>query len=121
LDQIMKLTSVRAIDLILEMLANVNLGKDLTILARGGTVVIIGSRGSVEINPRDIMRTEGTVVGVLGSKTHDLPEAHAFNGAGLRSGTLKPIVGKEIPLAEAPRAHQEIMESSALGKMVLIP
>lgn len=121
LDQLMKLTSGRGFDLILEMLANVNLNKDLTVLARNGTVVVIGNRGTVEINPRDLMRTEGTVTGVLGSKPEEYAEAHAFIGAGLRVGTLKPIVGKEISLAEAPRAHHEIMETSALGKMVLIP
>jgi NADPH2:quinone reductase len=121
LDQIMKLTGGRGVDLILEMLANVNLGKDLTIIGKGGTIVVIGSRGTVEINPRDIMRTECSVVGVMGSKPDELAQAHAAIGAGLRSCALKPIVGKEIPLAEAARAHHEIMENSASGKIVLIP
>ena len=33
------------VDVILEMLANVNLGNDLTVLAKGGCVAIIGNRG----------------------------------------------------------------------------
>ena len=37
--------------MILEMLANVNLGKDLKILAPRGRVVVIGSRGTVQIDP----------------------------------------------------------------------
>jgi hypothetical protein len=48
------------------MLANVNLGADLPILAHGGVVAVIGSRGTVEINPRDLMLREAAVVGVLG-------------------------------------------------------
>ena len=117
----MRLTGGRGVDLILEMLANVNLAKDLSILGRGGTVVVIGSRGTVEVNPRDVMRTEGSIVGVLGTRPEELAEAHAAIGAGLRTGALRPIVGKEIPLAEAPRAHKEIIEGTAYGKIVLVP
>jgi NADPH2:quinone reductase len=121
LDRLMKLTSGRGVDLILEMLANVNLGKDLTVLARGGTVVVIGSRGNVEITPRDLMRNESQVVGLMGGKPEEVVQAHAAIGAGLRSGLLKPVVGKEMPLADAPRAHREIIEGTAYGKVVLIP
>jgi NADPH2:quinone reductase len=52
-EQIMKATDGRGVDVIVELLANVNLGEDLTILAKGGRVAIIGSRGPEEINPRD--------------------------------------------------------------------
>jgi NADPH:quinone reductase len=121
LDRLMKLTSGRGVDVVLEMLANVNLGKDLTVLARGGTVVIIGSRGNVEITPRDLMRNESQVIGVMGGKPEEVAQAHAAIGAGLRAGTLKPVVGKEMPLSDAPKAHHEIIEGTAYGKMVLIP
>jgi NADPH2:quinone reductase len=121
LDQIMRLTDGRGVDLIVEMLANVNLSKDLNVIARDGTIVIVGSRGKVEILPRDIMRNEVTIVGVMGAKPAEFAEAHAAVGAGLRTGTLKPIIGRVIPLSEAPRAHREIMETSALGKIVMVP
>jgi NADPH2:quinone reductase len=120
-NQVMQLTAGRGVDVIIEMLANVNLAKDLTVLARGGHIAVVGNRGTIEINPRDLMRTEGHIVGVLGGKSDEIPEAHAAIGAGLRAGTLQPIVGKEIPLAEAPRAHHEVIESSAYGKIVLVP
>jgi NADPH2:quinone reductase len=120
LEQIMKITGGRGVDIVLEMLANVNLAKDLTILARHGVVVVIGNRGTVEINPRELMRTEGAVVGLLGAKPEELTCAHEAIGAALRSGVVKPVIGKEIPLADAARAHREVMESSAFGKIVLI-
>jgi NADPH2:quinone reductase len=121
LDRLMKLTGGRGVDVILEMLANVNLGKDLTVLARGGTVVVIGSRGNVEITPRDLMRNESQVIGVMGGKPEEVAQAHMAIGAGLRAGTLKPVVGKQMPLSDAPKAHAEIIEGSAYGKIVLIP
>jgi NADPH2:quinone reductase len=121
LDQLMKLTVGRGADLILEMLANVNLGKDLTVLARGGCVVVIGCRGEVQINPRLLMRAEGSIVGVLGGPPEEMAQAHAAIGAGLRAGTLRPIVGRELPLSEAARAHREVIDGPAFGKIVLVP
>ena len=55
----MALTGGKGVAVILEMLANVNLGRDLEVLAQNGRVVVIGSRGPVEIDPqtRDIDQT----------------------------------------------------------------
>jgi len=121
LDQLMQWTGGRGVDVILEMLANVNLGKDLPVLGSGGVVVVIGSRGSVQINPRDLMRSNGRIAGLLGGSSEEYAEAHAAVAAGLRAGILRPVVGRRIPLAEAPRAHHEIIEGTALGKLVLVP
>ena len=60
LDEITRLTDGRGPDVILEMLANVNLDHDLTVVAPGGRVVVIGNRGRVEIDARKIM-IEGRV------------------------------------------------------------
>jgi NADPH2:quinone reductase len=121
LDQLMKLTDGRGVDVILEMLANVNLGKDLTVLAKGGCIVVIGCRGEVQINPRLLMRAEGAILGVMAGTPEEYAQSHAAIGAGLRAGTLRPVVGRELSLAEAPRAHHEIIESTAYGKIVLVP
>jgi NADPH2:quinone reductase len=121
LDQLMKLTGNRGADLIIEMLANVNLGRDLAVLGQGGCIVIVGSRGDVQINPRLLMRAQGSIVGMTGGTPEQYAQAHAAIGAGLRTGTLRPIVGKELPLADAARAHHEIIENPAFGKTVLVP
>jgi len=121
LDELMQLTGGRGADLILEMLANVNLGKDLTVLAQGGCIVVIGSRGEVQVNPRLLMRAEGSIIGVMGGNPAEYARAHAAIGAGLRAGVLRPIVARELPLAGAPSAHHAIIESPALGKIVLVP
>ena len=99
----------------------VNLGKDLTILAKGGRVVIIGSRGRVEIDPRDTMQRDADIRGMVLPNTPpaELASIHAALVAGLENGTLRPVIGKEFPLAEAAQAHQSVMESGALGKIVL--
>jgi len=123
LDELMKLTDGRGYDLILEMLANKNLSNDLALLAKRGRVVVIGNRGTIEINPRDAMSREADIRGLTLFATTE-PEAramHAALGAGLENGTLNPVVGQKFPMAEAARAHEEIMKhSGALGKIVLV-
>ncbi len=123
LEELKKLTGGRGYDLILEMLANKNLAHDLGLLARKGRVVVIGNRGTIEINPRDAMTLEADIRGVrlMGSSEQEFREMHAALGAGLGNGTLRPVITQRIPLAEAARAHAEVMKpSGALGKIVLI-
>jgi len=123
MDEAMKLTDGRGVDIVLEMLANVNLGKDLKALALGGRVVVIGSRGQVEIDPRDTMVRDAAILGMLlfNASERDLKMIHSGLRAGLENGTFRPVVAQEIPLAEAPRAHGEIMQPGAHGKIVLTP
>ena len=105
------------------MLANVNLGPDLTVLARGGRVVVIGNRGTVEINPRDAMGRDASILGMslMNTPPFELRGVHAALVAGLENGTLRPVVGQEMPLADAARAHEAVMQAGAYGKIVLIP
>jgi NADPH2:quinone reductase len=123
LQEVLRLTDNRGVDVICEMLANVNLGRDLEVLAAGGRVVVIGSRGTVTIDPRLTIGREASVLGmyIWGATEKETRSIHAALGAGLANGALKPVVGRELPLSEAPRAHHEIMESKAFGKIVLIP
>ena len=123
LAQLMELTQGRGVDVILEMAANVNLGKDLTVLARGGRVCVIGSRGPVEINPRDAMVRDAAVLGVMFFNATDRETAGIHDAllAGLENGSLHPVIGHELPLAEAARGHELVMEPGAHGKIVLLP
>lgn len=123
LDQIRSATGGKGVDLILEMLANVNLGKDLKLLAPGGRVVVIGSRGKVEIDPRDTMTTDSAVLGMLlwNTPSADKQAIYSALAEGIKNGIVRPVIGREIPLADAPLAHQTIMQPGAYGKIVLIP
>ncbi|MCH7959114.1 MAG: NADPH:quinone reductase [Candidatus Hydrogenedentes bacterium] len=122
-DEILSLTQGRGVDVVLEMLANVNLGNDLSILALGGRVIVIGSRGRVEIDARDLMGRNGDIRGMTlmhmtGSERADVYRAI---GEGLADGTLVPRVSREYPLAEAGLAHRDVLETSTHGKLVLVP
>jgi NADPH:quinone reductase len=123
-DEIMKATGGRGVDIILEMLANVNLGADLKLLAQYGRVVVIGSRGDISITPRDLMARRASIRAfTLWAITEpEAAEVHAGVFAGLENGFLRPVVGSELPLKDAAQAHIDVMKpSGASGKIVLIP
>ncbi len=122
-EKILELTGGKGVPLIIEMLANVNLGKDLTILSKLGRVVVVGSRGKVEIDPRNTMGRDADILGMslLNATDDQLAAMHAGLVAGLEDGTLIPVIGREFPLAQADRAHEQIMQAGAYGKIVLVP
>lgn len=123
LAKVRELTGGRGVDVILEMLANVNLAKDFDALARYGRIVVIGSRGALEFEPRLTMRLDASILGMslVNAPADELRRAYVAIGAGLDDGSLRPLIGRELPLAEAARAHREVMEPGSSGKIVLVP
>ncbi len=121
-DEIMKATGGRGVDLIIEMAAHVNLDRDLSLLSKYGRVVVVGNRGKTEIDARAAMGRDASILGMTLFNVTDAEfvEIHAGLIAGLSNGTLNPVVGREFPLADAPRAHEAVMEAGALGKIVLV-
>lgn len=123
LSNVMKFTDGKGVDVIVEMAAHLNLGKDLGLLSFKGRVIVVGSRGPVEINPRDIMGRHASIIGLsyLKVSVEENTKIHNSLAGFFNSGVLKPVVAKEMPLSEAAQAHQDIMKPGARGKIVLIP
>jgi NADPH2:quinone reductase len=121
LTEILNITDGKGVEIILEMLANVNLQKDFDVLARFGRISIIGNRGSLEFNPRAIMGKDASVFGLslFNAPDAEMNEIHAAIYDGLRAGFLKPVVGKTFPLEKAVEAHRAVIEEKAAGKIVL--
>src|SRR5581483_11352052 len=110
----------QGVNIILEMLANVNLARDLTLLAPAGRVMVIGNRGKIEIDPREAMKREADIRGVMlfAVSPGEKASIHAALGAGLEKGTLHPIIAQRFRLADAAQAHHFIMSGGALGKII---
>jgi NADPH2:quinone reductase len=123
LDELPDITGGRGVAVVVEMLADVNLERDLGVLAVGGRVVVVGSRGSLELTPRLTMLKEATVMGTALWNASEAESASALAAvaAKLRSGALRPVVGEELPLREAATAHRRILEPGARGKLILVP
>jgi NADPH2:quinone reductase len=116
-------TSGRGVDVIVEMLANVNLERDFECLAMFGRIVVVGNRGSIQFTPRLAMGKDAAIFGMslfnAPQPMRDLIHAAIFDG--LERGDLRPIVSRTFPLDHAPAAHHAVIEGKALGKIVLVP
>nr|BAB41213.1 zeta-crystallin [Dryophytes japonicus] len=123
IEKIQEAAGGEGVDVILEMLANCNLCNDLKLLSYGGRVVVLGSQGSVDINPTDIIAKETSIIGhsLYSSTKEEWKEARAAIFGGMESGWLKPLIGPEYPLEKASQAHEDLtQDSGATGKMVLV-
>lgn len=122
LDKIAGLVGDRP-NVVLEMLANVNLMKDLNTIAHGGRIVVIGNRGSIDFDARAAMAAEASIFGMvlMSMSSADAEQIHHALYAGLENGTLRPVVGKKFALADAPKAHEEVVQPGAYGKIVILP
>ena len=121
LEQIMKATGGKGVDLIVEMAAHQNLGKDLALLAPRGRVVAVGSRGPVEIDPRDTMMRDADIRGMslMNASKEEAAEIYRAIDRELAEGKVSPVIGPVFPLANAAEAHEKIMQAGAAGKIVL--
>lgn len=121
-DELLDITDDQGPDVIVEMLANKNLEIDMQIIAKHGRVVIIGSRDTIEVNPRNLMTNEATVTGM----TFTSPTQKAMNevyfglNAFLETGAIDPLIGDEFTLDEPIEAHKALMESSGNGRTIFI-
>nr|AAD10290.1 zeta-crystallin [Bos taurus] len=123
IDKIKKSVGEKGVDVIIEMLANVNLSNDLNLLSHGGRVIVVGSRGTIEINPRDTMTKESSIKGVtlFSSTKEEFQQFAAALQAGMEIGWLRPVIGPQYLLEKATQAHENIIHSSgATGKMILL-
>ncbi|CAM3815737.1 NADPH:quinone reductase [Parendozoicomonas haliclonae] len=121
LEELLAWTHGKGVNLTLEMLANINLGHDLSALAFGGRVVVIGSRGTVTINPRDLMKRDASIVGMslFNASADEMNSIHAALYAALASKTLQPVISKSFPLGRLGEAHTAVLEPGAQGNIVV--
>jgi NADPH2:quinone reductase len=122
-DDILAATDGRGVTGIIEMLANVNLGRDLPLLAAGGRVVVVGSRGTVTINPRDLMSRESAItsINLFSTPPETLAQIQQELQSGFSNGSLTPIVRQVMPLEMAAQAHSQVLAPGSLGNWVLVP
>lgn len=117
----LELTDGKGPDVIIEFLANINLETDLKLIAPFGKIVIVGNRGSIEINPRLAMQKECDILATaLWNAPKDEYEQSVHGVIDmLKSGALRPIIGTTLPLQEASQGFEQLAQGIGNGKLVL--
>jgi NADPH2:quinone reductase len=123
MNDVRHLTGGNGPELILEMLANVNLAADMDLVAKYGRIIVIGNRGEITVNPRVAMMKELDIRGIAlwNATAAQMKPIMRDILAGAADGSLRPVVGREMRLSEAAAAHLAVLEHGIGGKIVLIP
>jgi NADPH2:quinone reductase len=118
-----RLLGGRGPELILEMLANVNLAADMELAAKYGRIIVIGNRGEITVNPRVAMMKELDIRGIAlwNATAAQVKPMMRDILVGVAEKALRPVVGREMPLSDAAAAHIAVLERGVGGKLVLIP
>ncbi|PYR82104.1 MAG: NAD(P)H-quinone oxidoreductase [Acidobacteria bacterium] len=120
-------TTGRGVDLILDIVGGDYIARDLVALAVEGRLVVIGFMGG-DTATLDFRRILGRRLTITGSTLR--PRSPAEKGeiaAALRKevwpllekGSVKPVVYRTFPLADAAAAHRLMESSQHVGKIVL--
>jgi putative PIG3 family NAD(P)H quinone oxidoreductase len=126
-DVIRSVTGGTGVDLILDIMGGSYLNRNLAALAVDGRLVQIGLMGG-ESASLDLRRVLGRRLTITGSTLRPRPVAEKGQIAAalarevwplLEAGTIKPIIFKTFPLAEAAAAHRLMESSEHVGKIVL--
>ena len=115
------------VDVVLDMVAGPYMQKNIDVLARDGRYVIIAFLGgpSAELNLRAVLGKRLTITGStlrpqsVAEKAEIAQQLERKLLPMLASGTVRPIIFREFPLAEASDAHALMQSSEHMGKIVL--
>jgi NADPH:quinone reductase-like Zn-dependent oxidoreductase len=114
-----KLTGKRGVDVVIEHTGEATWEKSVASLARGGRLVTCGA--SSGFNGRTDLRVLfAKNLSILGSYMGRIGE-FATVLEHIRTGRLKPVVDRVLPLVEARAAHEAMEKREQFGKIVLVP
>lgn len=120
-------TGGRGVDVVLDNMAAKYLERNISSLAPGGRLVVIGMQGGVkaEIDLGSLLRRNGTVhATTLRGRTPEQKaeicaqvERHVWPW--IAAGIVKPVVDRVMPLTEAADAHRALEAGGVTGKIIL--
>jgi NADPH2:quinone reductase len=124
--EVQKLTDGKGVDVIVENVAADNLAKDLTILARDGRIILIGTgTGKGPEGHFAVMYALMKDANLLGMSLVNagpaIPEMAKALTELFAQGKLKAPVSRSYPLSEAPQALNDLLAGKVFGKLVLTP
>ena len=124
----MRITEGRGVDLVVDSVGGATLEASVGALAYRGRIAWVGNAGRDEALPevRGIMQKNATITGVyLGAEFAQSPVRTRAMVEGLIAdvarGSLKVVVDRTFPLAQAAEAHAYIESRQAFGRVVLVP
>jgi putative PIG3 family NAD(P)H quinone oxidoreductase len=123
-------TSGRGADVILDLIGAKYLNLNVSALADGGRLAIIGLQGgrSAEFNLGTLLGRRASVIGTTlrsrpvsgpGSKAEIVAAVKEHVWPLVESGAIRPVVGAQLPMERAEEGHRMLLDAPPGGKILL--
>jgi putative PIG3 family NAD(P)H quinone oxidoreductase len=121
-------TERHGVDVILDNMGASYLARNIDALAVEGRLIVIGFQGGskAELDLRTLFRKRAAVFSAslrarpVGEKTTICAEVAEHVWPLVADGTIRPVIGRTLPLAEAAEAHRFMESGGSTGKILLV-
>jgi putative PIG3 family NAD(P)H quinone oxidoreductase len=125
---VQEVTDGAGVDVILDNMGAAYLARNVAALAVEGRLIVIGLQGGTraELDLNALMRKRAAVVGTTlrarptGEKATICAAVAEEVWPLVADGTVRPVVGTRLPLAEAAQAHRLMESGESTGKILLV-
>ena len=122
------LTDGRGADVVLDNMGAAYLPRNVSALATGGRLVVIGLQGGTngELDLRALLSKRAAVHATslrarpVAEKAAIVDAVRAQVWPAVEAGEIKPVIDRVLPLEQAAEAHRVLEASSHVGKIVLL-
>lgn len=123
-----QMTELDPVDVVFDLVGGDVFARSLSLVKPLGTAIAVGYAGGMwqEVDPAWLVGrnigVHGFYLGRLIGRNPELVSRAAQDVLRLwEAGAVKPIVGLEVPLEQAGKAHRLIEERKTTGKVILVP
>ncbi|MFG3639678.1 NAD(P)H-quinone oxidoreductase [Micromonospora sp. NPDC047762] len=126
-EEVRRITDGRGVDVILDIMGGSYLGRNVSALATGGRLVVIGMQGGrkAELDIGALMTRRASVTATSLRSRPLAEKAEIVQGVRdevwplVEAGRIRPIVDRRLPMTEAAQAHRLVESSDHFGKVLL--
>ncbi|MBG6101279.1 putative PIG3 family NAD(P)H quinone oxidoreductase [Micromonospora vinacea] len=122
-----RVTDGRGVDVILDIMGGSYLGRNVSALATGGRLVVIGMQGGrkAELDLGALLAKRASVAATSLRSRPLAEKAEIVQGVRdevwplVEAGRIRPIVDRRLPMTEAAQAHRLVESNDHFGKVLL--
>ncbi|MGC4850653.1 NAD(P)H-quinone oxidoreductase [Micromonospora sp. DT15] len=126
-EEVRRITDGRGVDVILDIMGGSYLGRNVSTLATGGRLVVIGMQGGrkAELDLGALMTRRASVTATSLRSRPLAEKAEIVQGVRdevwplVEAGRIRPIVDRRLPMTEAAQAHRLVESNDHFGKVLL--
>ncbi|WP_030487792.1 NAD(P)H-quinone oxidoreductase [Micromonospora chokoriensis] len=126
-EEVQRVTDGRGVDVVLDIMGGSYLGRNVSALATGGRLVVIGLQGGrkAELDLGALLTKRASVTATSLRSRPLAEKAEIVQGVRdevwplIEAGRIRPIVDRRLPMTEAAEAHRLVESNDHFGKVLL--